>query len=52
MKNAKMIGGKSAPIVLDGIKVSIDGARLTTPDIASSNGWLHGIDKVNVPTTH
>ena len=52
MTSAKMIGGKSAPIVLDGIKVSIDGARLTTPDIASSNGWLHGIDKVNVPNTH
>jgi len=52
MTNVKMLGGKSAPIVLDGIKVSIDGARLTTPDIASSNGWLHGIDKVNMPTAH
>ena len=52
LSNAKMLGGKSAPIVVDGTKVSIDGAHLTTPDIASSNGWLHGIDKVNVPTTH
>jgi len=52
MKQAKMLDGKSAPVALEGNKVSIDGAHVTTPDIASSNGWLHGIDKVNIPTRH
>lgn len=46
------VNGQSAPIVLKGAKVSIDGAELTAPDIASSNGVLHGIDKVNIPTKH
>jgi uncharacterized surface protein with fasciclin (FAS1) repeats len=51
LKEAKTLGG-SAPIALEGSKLSIDGATLTTPDIASSNGWLHGIDKVNMPVKH
>ena len=47
---AKTVNGQEAPIVMSGTKVSIDGAELTSPDIASSNGVLHGIDKVNIPT--
>ena len=50
LKEARTLHGQSAPIVTSGSKVSIDGAELTAPDIASSNGVLHGIDKVNVPT--
>ncbi|HEY0660120.1 MAG TPA: fasciclin domain-containing protein [Lysobacter sp.] len=52
LQQAKTVNGQSAPIVVDGVKVSIDGAELTLPDLASSNGVLHGIDKVNIPTRH
>jgi uncharacterized surface protein with fasciclin (FAS1) repeats len=52
MATAMTINGLSAPIELSGTKVSIDGALVTAPDIASSNGMLHGIDKVNIPTRH
>ncbi|HEX5756920.1 MAG TPA: fasciclin domain-containing protein [Arenimonas sp.] len=45
-------GGDTAPIVLKDNKLSIDGAQLTMRDIASSNGVLHGIDKVNLPAKH
>jgi uncharacterized surface protein with fasciclin (FAS1) repeats len=48
-ENAKTVGGQSAPIKLTEGKVSIDGAHVTSADIASSNGIIHGIDKVNVP---
>lgn len=47
---ARTINGQSAPIVLTGDKVSIDGARVTSADIGSTNGVIHGIDKVNIPT--
>lgn len=45
-------GGDTAPIVLKDDKLSFDGAQLTMRDIASSNGVLHGIDKVNLPAKH
>lgn len=47
---AKTVNGQSAPITLVDDKLSIDGAMVTTADIGSSNGIIHGIDKVNVPT--
>jgi uncharacterized surface protein with fasciclin (FAS1) repeats len=37
--------------VASGSKVKVDGAELTSRDIQSSNGVLHGIDKVNMPLT-
>ena len=49
---AKTLGGQSVPIVSSGSKVKVDGAELTARDIQSSNGVLHGIDKVNIPTKH
>ena len=49
---AKTLGGQSVPIVSSGSKVKFDGAELTSRDIQSSNGVLHGIDKVNLPTRH
>lgn len=52
MAAAKTVNGQSAPIELSGINVTIDGAMVTAPDIESSNGVLHGIDKVIMPTTH
>jgi uncharacterized surface protein with fasciclin (FAS1) repeats len=48
---AKTLGGQSVPIVSSGSKVKVDGAELTSRDIQSSNGVLHGIDKVNIPLT-
>lgn len=48
--SARTVNGQSAPIKLADGKVSIDGAKVTMADIGSSNGVLHGIDKVNIPT--
>ena len=47
---ARTVNGQPAPITLANDKVSIDGAQVTSADIASSNGVIHGIDKVNIPT--
>jgi len=49
-ENARMANGQSAPIVFANQKVSIGGAMISSADIESSNGVLHGIDKVNIPT--
>lgn len=49
---AKTLGGQSAPVSLADNKVSIDGAQVTSADIDSSNGIIHGIDKVNLPIAH
>lgn len=47
--SARTVNGQSAPIKLTDGKVSIDGAQVTSADIGSSNGIIHGIDKVNIP---
>lgn len=47
---ARTVNGQSAPIILKDDQLSIDGALITSADIGSSNGLLHGIDKVNIPT--
>ena len=49
-ETAKTVNGQSAPIKMTDDKVSIDGALVTSADIGSSNGIIHGIDKVNIPT--
>jgi uncharacterized surface protein with fasciclin (FAS1) repeats len=49
-ETAKTVNGQSAPIKLMDNKVVIDGANVTAADIGSSNGVIHGIDKVNMPT--
>ena len=46
---ARTVNGQSAPIKLADGKVLIDGALVTSADIGSSNGVIHGIDKVNIP---
>lgn len=46
---AHTINGQSAPVHLHDGQVRFDGAALTHVDIESSNGMLHGIDKVNLP---
>jgi uncharacterized surface protein with fasciclin (FAS1) repeats len=47
---AKTINGQPAPVKMIEGKFSIDGAHVTEGDIGSSNGVIHGIDKVNLPT--
>ena len=49
-ESARTVNGQAAPITLADDKLSIDGALVTAADIASSNGVIHGIDKVNIPT--
>ena len=46
---ARTVHGQMTPIQLADNQVSIDGARVTAGDIGSSNGVIHGIDKVNDP---
>ena len=46
---ARTTQGQSAPVQLSRGQLTIDGAQVTTPDIATSNGMIHGIDKVNMP---
>jgi uncharacterized surface protein with fasciclin (FAS1) repeats len=48
--SARTRHGQMASIMRMDKQVSIDGAIVTSPDIGSTNGILHGIDKVNVPT--
>ena len=48
-QTAKTVNGSAAPIKLVDNKVTIDGARVTESDIDSTNGVMHGIDKVNMP---
>jgi len=50
--SARTVQGQMAPIKLNDKSVSFDGATVVTADIGASNGVLHGIDKVNVPTRH
>lgn len=51
LDSAKTVQGQSVSIkVVDG-KVMIDGATVTTVDIACSNGVIHVIDSVIIPST-
>ena len=47
--NAKTVHGQFAPISIASGRMCIDGANISSADIASSNGVIHGIDKVNMP---
>ncbi|MBD8527439.1 fasciclin domain-containing protein [Pseudomarimonas arenosa] len=48
--SAETLQGQSAPIKGVGSSFSIDGANVISIDIPSSNGLIHAIDKVNMPT--
>jgi len=50
-ETAKMINGQSQPVKLADGKISIGGAHVIAADITTSNGVMHGIDKVNVPAS-
>ena len=49
-QTAKTVNGQAAPIKMEGSKVFIDGAEVSKADIGSSNGVIHGIDRVIMPT--
>jgi uncharacterized surface protein with fasciclin (FAS1) repeats len=49
-ESARTVNGQQAPIKMVDGKLTIDGAQLITADIGTSNGLIHGIDKVNIPT--
>ncbi len=40
------VGGKKLTVAIDGDEVTIDGAAVTMPDVATSNGTVHVIDTV------
>jgi len=46
----KMMQGQTAAVTKDGDKLRIGSATITGRDITSSNGIIHAIDAVNVPT--
>ena len=48
----KMMQGQTAAITKVGDKLRIGGATITGAELASSNGIIHMIDAVNVPTKH
>ena len=46
---ARTMHGQMTAITLADQQVHIDGALVTSPDIGTSNGVIHAIDKVNIP---
>ena len=49
LDSAATVNGGSVDIQAEGGTVTVDGARVTTADIAASNGVIHVIDKVLLP---
>jgi uncharacterized surface protein with fasciclin (FAS1) repeats len=47
--SVKTLNGQSVRIRVNGGKVTVGGARVTTPDVAASNGVIHVINKVLIP---
>jgi uncharacterized surface protein with fasciclin (FAS1) repeats len=45
------VQGSEATVTLDGSAVMIDGAKVIQADIMASNGVIHVIDKVLLPST-
>jgi uncharacterized surface protein with fasciclin (FAS1) repeats len=49
LDEAKTVNGKSVDVTAEGGKVMINDAKVTTADIAASNGVIHVIDTVILP---
>ncbi|MEO8669631.1 MAG: fasciclin domain-containing protein [Bauldia sp.] len=49
LKDAKTVNGETVKIAVKGETVMINDARVTTADIAASNGVIHVIDTVLLP---
>jgi uncharacterized surface protein with fasciclin (FAS1) repeats len=48
--SAPTIHGQAAPILNKDGHLVIDGAQVTNSDIGTTNGVIHAIDKVNIPS--
>ncbi len=49
LSSAKTLNGKSVSIRVSGGKVTVGGARVTTPDVKASNGVIHVVNRVLIP---
>lgn len=49
LTEAETVNGQKVKIMVDGGKVMINEATVTTPDVKASNGVIHVIDKVLLP---
>ena len=49
LKSAKTVNGKAAKVMVSDDGVMIDGAKVVTTDIETSNGVIHVIDSVILP---
>lgn len=52
LTESKTVNGQSAQIKRAGDGIMIDDATITTRDLGSSNGVVHVIDQVLIPTKH
>lgn len=50
LKGAKSLNGQRIDVKVDGGKVMVDGAKVLTTDIACTNGVIHVIDSVILPS--
>jgi uncharacterized surface protein with fasciclin (FAS1) repeats len=50
IKGAKSLNGQRIDVKVDGGKVMVDGAQVVTTDIACTNGVIHVIDSVILPS--
>jgi uncharacterized surface protein with fasciclin (FAS1) repeats len=50
LRSAKTLNGQSVAIRVNGGNVKVAGARVTTPDLMASNGVIHVIDRVLIPS--
>lgn len=50
VKGAKSLNGQRIDVKVDGGKVMVDGAQVVTTDIACTNGVIHVIDSVILPS--
>ena len=50
VKGAKSLNGQRIDVKVDGGKVMVDGAKVVTTDIACTNGVIHVIDSVILPS--
>jgi uncharacterized surface protein with fasciclin (FAS1) repeats len=49
VKSAKAVSGDTITVTVQGSSVKVDGATVTSTDIAASNGVIHVIDSVILP---
>ena len=49
LSSAKTLNGRAVGVRVSGGKVVIGGARVTTPDVKTSNGVIHVINRVLIP---